>query len=140
MLMATVIAVPLSWYLMKTSLFIPMSISLGFMVLGMLIVLLLPETLNRSQVPDPAEDISSSAADSEDEGGLPNSSKKKTIILVVVRKVEESRFIFASPMLCALAVTFLVQSIHWMSIELLFQFASERFHWSLANVSLSTSL
>lgn len=103
------------------------------MVLAMLIVLLLPETLDRSQVPDPAEDMSGSDVDSgTDEGGL----KKRTVISVVIRKVEESRFIFASPMLIALAVTFLVQSMHGSSIQLLFQFASERFHWSLADVSL----
>jgi hypothetical protein len=105
------------------------------MVLGTLVILLLPETLNRSQVPDPAEDMSSSDVDSGDEGGLLNSSKKKMIISVIVRKVEDTRFIFASSMLCALAVTFLVQSLHGVSISLLVQFASERFHWSLADVS-----
>jgi hypothetical protein len=133
-LIATVVAIPLSWQLLKKSMFVPLSVSLGFVLLGTLIVLLVPETLNRSQIPDPAEDLSSSDVDSGDEGGLLNSSRKKTMISIIVRKVEDSRFIFASPMLCALAVTFLVQSLHGASISLLFQFASERFHWSLANV------
>lgn len=117
--------------------FVPMTVSVGFMVFGTLIVLFVPETLNRSQVPDPAEDMSNSDVDSEDEGGLLNASskKKKTIISVIVRKVEDARFIFSSSMLCAVAVTFLVQSLHGVSISLLFQFASERFHWSLADVS-----
>jgi hypothetical protein len=136
-LIAGVFAIPLSWYLMKKDMdpFVPMTIAVGLMALAMLILLLVPETLNRSQVPDPAEDISSSDVDSGDEGGLLNTSKSRTIISVIIRKVEDARFIFASPMLCALTVTFLVQSLHGYSVQLLFQFASERFYWSLADVS-----
>jgi hypothetical protein len=131
---ATVVAIPLSWLLLKKSMFVPMSVSVGFMFLGTLVVLLVPETLNRSLVPDPAEETSGSDVDSGDEGGLLNPHKQKTIVSVIVRKIEDSRFIFSSPMLCALAVAFLVQSLHGVSISLLFQFASERFHWSLADV------
>ena len=133
-LIATVVAIPLSWLLLKKSMFVPMSVSVGFIFLGTLVLLLVPETLNRSLVLDPAEETSGSDVDSGDEGGLLNPRKQKTIVSVIVKKVEDLRFIFSSPMLCALAVTFLVQSLHGTSISLLFQFASERFHWSLANV------
>ncbi|KAG0645285.1 MFS efflux pump [Hyphodiscus hymeniophilus] len=136
-LIGGVFAVPASWYLMKQGVnpFVPMTVSIGFITLGLLVVVFIPETLNRTQVPDPAEGMSSSDIDSEDEGGLLSASKKPTFISVMVRKVEEVRFIFASPMLLALTITFLVQSMHAVSMQLLFQFASERFHWSLADSS-----
>lgn len=134
-LIAGVLAIPFSWYLMKKSSFVPMTISIGFLFLGMLVVFFLPETLDRSHVPDPAEGTSGSDPESGDEGGLLDLPKKKSVISVIVRKAEESRFIFASPMLIAVAISFLVQSTHAFSIQLLFQFASERFHWSLADVS-----
>ena len=125
---------------MKSSNFIPLTIATGFLVLGTIVILFMPETLDRSRVVDPVEDMSSSDEESSDEGGLLDTSKKSTLLSAFVRKVEESRFIFASPMLCALAISFLAQSMHGLSNSLLFQFASERFHWSLANVSLSLPL
>jgi hypothetical protein len=138
-LVATLIAIPFSWQLLKKSMFVPLSVSLGFFAFGIVVLFFMPETLDRTKISDPAG-ISSSDEESGDEGGLLNPPRKRTLFSVLTKKVEDSRLIFATPMLFSLGITFIVMSLHAISISILCQFASERFHWSIADVSSSPPL
>ena len=136
-LISTVIGVPAAWYLMKKNLWVPMCLGLGFMILSLIICLFLPETLDRSEVPDPALDSESDAdvASIEDRRTSshrqPSTGKK---IAHMFKKVKESHFIFTKPILFALSITFLLQSLYGHSIDTIFQLASERFRWSVGDV------
>ena len=121
---------------MKRSPWVPMLLGLGFIGFGTILTILLPETLNLTKAPHTVPDAPTAQPDqnlmdTSDERS--NSSAKKGIV-AVLEKLEDARFVFASPALCTLAFTFLFQSLGGNSISLLFQLASKRFHWSLAGV------
>jgi hypothetical protein len=134
-LISTVVGVPFAWYLMKKNLWLPMWLGVGFMALGLVVCLFLPETLERSKLLDPAFDSSMDEIDETPD--RPNSSHqypKRKNMSRMFAKMKDSHFIFTSPMLFALSVTFLLQTLSIRVTEFLFQLASERFHWPLGDV------
>jgi hypothetical protein len=139
-LTATVVAVPLAWYLMKRTLWTPMLLGLAFVMLGTFLITLLPETLSLPKILHavPEDPIAPEDADTDqdlsDSSDRNSSSSTKKGFLTILEKLEDARFVFASPMLCTLAFVFLVQTLGGNSVPLLLQLASKRFHWSLADV------
>jgi len=139
-LVATVAGVPLAYWLMKYSVWLPMVIGACVVIFGVLFIFLLPETLDRHQVHRPSGHgaqeslLPSSSTEQEEDEEAPASFSKKNLSGILLR-IEESRFVFKSPLLCALAFTFLVRRLDRDSIQLLFQLASKRFNWSLGEVS-----
>jgi hypothetical protein len=126
---------------MKTSVWLPMLIGGGIVIFGTLFIFFIPETLDRGQVYRPSghgEQESllspSSVEQEEDEDEAPASFSRKSFSGILLR-IEESRFVFKSPLLCVLAFTFLVRRLDRDSVQLLFQLASKRFNWSLGEVS-----
>ena len=107
----------------------------GFIALGNMLVLFLPETLQQANKNDAA--LNHLVQDSHtDEDISPTQAKSSKIDLrvFIVKLVHDSRFILANPGLCALIFTFILSSLSNNSISILFQLASLRFHWSLADV------
>lgn len=124
---------------MKHSVWLAIIIGLGFIILGSIAMIFLPETLDRHKVHrsvvsrngetesllhDPSED-------GEGEEEEPISFSKKSLALFLER-IEESRFVFKSRLLCVLSLTFSVRRLGMD--QLMFQLASKRFHWSLGEV------
>lgn len=124
-MVATVVAVPLAWLLMQQDVWIPILVGLGFILFGMILLLGLPETLYRLRPFDPIHDDDRSSEHEE-------SADPKTTNVVEIFKW--SRFVFTSPLLCIMALTFLVQSLTQSNNHILLQLASQRFDWSFANV------
>ncbi|MCJ1360355.1 MAG: hypothetical protein MMC33_010360 [Icmadophila ericetorum] len=135
-LISTVVGIPLSWLLMKTDPFKALLVATGFIALGNVLVLFLPETLQLAKKNDAALNHLAPESDTE-EGISPALAKSSKIDLKVsiVEFVEDSRFIWANPGLCALIFTFILSTLSSNSISILFQLASQRFHWSLADAS-----
>jgi len=104
-----------------------MFVIVGLFIMGFLVCLFLPETLERSKI----------AAASTESGRLPEhdqSIQKK--MSHMVETVRDSLSIFESYLIFGLSIAFLLQTLHGYSVDILFQLASARFHWSLAEVSL----
>ncbi|PQE09465.1 Major facilitator superfamily domain general substrate transporter protein [Rutstroemia sp. NJR-2017a BVV2] len=135
-LLATFGGVPFAWWLMKRNVWIPMLVSLVFMLSGSLLVLALPETLH---LRDPSYNpVSTPGAEndeeqcSEEEETLSFTQKNWRILL---DKFEESRFVFTHPKIFVLSLVFLTQSIHGYINPFLLQLASKRLHWKLSEAS-----
>ncbi|RAL09039.1 uncharacterized protein BO97DRAFT_459422 [Aspergillus homomorphus CBS 101889] len=136
-LISTVVGIPLSWLLMKIDPFNALLAASGFIALGNMLVLFLPETLQQAKKNDDAA-LNHLVQDSHtDEDISPTRAKSSKIDLrvMIVKVVHDSRFILANPGLCALIFTFIPSSLSNNSVSILFQLASLRFHWSLAEAS-----
>lgn len=103
-----------------------------FLVLGTVSCFFLPETLERSKRIDEHDD-DANCADDNHASSQPISAREK--ISQMLARISDSVFIFKSPMLFGLSITFLLHSLGAQISEFLFQLASSRFHWTLAEVS-----
>jgi hypothetical protein len=115
-----------------------MFVIVGFFTLGFVLCLFLPETLERSKLPDPNTEtvIYENNFPAENESISAHQKSIQRRIFQVFRSLQDALSIFKSYLLFGLSFTFLLQILHGYSLEILFQLASERFHWSLGNVSL----
>jgi len=136
-LIATLAGVPLAFGLMKYNVWLPMLVGLGIILLGLFAICFLPETLDRHKSHDPSsssdqhgEGESLLRTEPEEEEATISFSRKS--LSLFLERIEESRFVFKSPLLCVLAFTFLSSRLNL--VQLLFQLASKRFHWSLGEV------
>ncbi|KAH8588375.1 major facilitator superfamily domain-containing protein [Bisporella sp. PMI_857] len=134
-LASTVIGVPLASHMMKKNYIVPMWLGIGFIALGIPCTLWLPETLEKRVTPYPDSD--SDTEYGEDQESLPETRNTSLghQILTFLTKTKGKHFMLQSPMLMALSLTFIIQSLSGRSTEFLYQLASERFHWKLADAS-----
>lgn len=134
-ILSEVLATPLSAYVMTFDPLIPYVLGLVMIIVGSLPALVLPETLN-----DAKERLSqSSAAVDEDDGPGPDPLVKQTLVQTVVRQVrkfiESTRCIWQNTSVMLALFAFFVTTISRQSTNLLIQYASLKFHWSIARVS-----
>ena len=106
----------------------------GFLVVGTILVMFLPETLERSKSAEDLIDVEVNETSSEN-GRISKvqSSIKKTLAQGFCG-LQDALSIFNSPLILGLSFTFLLQLVHPLSFELAFQLASERFNWALSDV------
>lgn len=116
---------------MKINSFNALMAASGFIALGNMLVLLLPETLQHAKESDAV--IQESHTEEEISPGQAT-SYKIDLRTSIATLVHDSRFILANKSLCALLFTFFLSSLSNKSVSILFQLASVRFHWSLADV------
>lgn len=131
---ATVIGVPSAWYLMEGNLFIPMWIGSACIASTIPMVSLIPETLKRNKIPDAIMDCEDPVFTSAEELSSPQDVSIKARFLKFCSDTKEASFILKSPILLALSVTFLFQSLGGSLVEYQYLLASERFHWKLKDV------
>jgi hypothetical protein len=111
---------------MKVNVWIPMIVIVGLLTLGFVLCLFLPETLERSKVPELSTENGPTAAQRQ---------SIRTRIVQVFQSIQDNLSIFESYLLFGLSITFLLSTLHGYSLDILFQLASARFHWSLGKVS-----
>lgn len=136
-LLATVLAVPLAWYLVRFNLWLPMLLGFACILIGTFLTLLVPETLNRKEVNNPESEplINRQDADS-DQGEDAVTSSLESLSKSLLSHLKQLHFIIASPILLILAATFFANSLGQRVIMLLLQFTSNRFGKTLAEASL----
>jgi hypothetical protein len=137
-LIAGVIGVPVAWQMLKTGHMLPLIVGVGFVTVGCALPLfLIPETRARAIIPDPT-------LETDDEGGLldvePHHISTRKRISNFIENAKETSFVFKSPMLFAISLTFLLQTLPGRSGAFLVQLASTRFNWTLGEVSWLNSL
>ena len=132
-LMSTVFGVPSAWYLMDGNLYIPIWISFAFIVSPLPLVFFIPETLKREKAEDPVP-VYEETTPTDTELSRSRDATIKGRFLKFCSDAKEASFVLRSPMLLALSVTFLFQSLGGRSGEYQYMLASERFHWKLKDV------
>ena len=138
---------------MAKSPWIPLLLALLFVTLCFGMTLALPETLpikiptpkNTAVVVDPTDHQSRLLDHSITEQSEDSSSEDEVAGLKKWRhRVRETRQLFAfvtrDATIAALVLTFLISRVGRHSINLLLQYASKRYNWSLSKVSLSLGL
>lgn len=109
-----------------------MAVSLGCFLASSLMMFFIPETLNwkhenSTALSDPVDTTEGESHDDFNQQSFPYKIVEGTRIMF-----DEVRHIFASPPVATLAATFLVNSLGAFAVNLLLQYASEKFHWSYA--------
>ncbi|CAG8954545.1 hypothetical protein HYFRA_00004460 [Hymenoscyphus fraxineus] len=124
--------------LMETNPWLPMFLGLGAMVFSGLTVIILPESLNKI----PNRQIATSSLNSAiiDRDNCEDRSLKTYSLAAIAQKgrwlVDEYRCVFVSPIVAMLICTSLMNSLSKHSVDLLLQYASRRYHWTIAQTGL----
>ncbi|KAJ9483350.1 hypothetical protein VN97_g10057 [Penicillium thymicola] len=137
---AEILATPLSAYLMTFGPMVPYTLSIGIIILGSIPALFLPETLKHPKQTGVNEEASEQ--DSESERSQP--PRKQTVLQEVIRQVREfarsTRFIWTDTNICLMVFVMFVTMMTRQSTNLLLQYVSKKFDWSISRASLLISL
>jgi hypothetical protein len=109
--------------------------AVGFNALSVFMALFLPETLpiSISEHPSDNSDSSSIVSDSSERSEEP--VKGKTLLSRVRKSKELFGFVTNNAAVAALVLTFLISKVGRQATNILFQYASIKYHWSLSQVS-----
>lgn len=115
----------------------PFVLGLIVIVVGFLPAIFLPETLPDAKAKRPAPQDTAST----DSGGRAGLSWKQEVLQELVRQVnafkDSTRFIWRDPRVCLMIVILFVSVMSRQSTNILLQYASKKFNWSIARVSTS---
>ncbi|CAG7963727.1 unnamed protein product [Penicillium olsonii] len=132
---AEILAAPLSAYMLTFGPMVPFMLSLGLIILGALPTLLLPETL------EDAIAKRTKRAEPDQHGLQPD---KTTVVQELTRKAREftesTRFIWSDFNVCLMVMVLFVTVMGRQCTDLLMQYVSQRFDWSIGRSSLLISL
>ena len=143
-LIAECVTPPFTSYLMAKSVWTPLLLVLVFDLLGFAILLALPETLPHTMPIDIAANplLADESSDDESEDRTPleddDSSPKKPTAIDRFKK--SFRFITRDTAVIALVITFLISKVGRQSINILLQYVSKRYHWTLSKVSFKPGM
>lgn len=139
-LVADLITPPITSFLMDRHLWIPIVAAMGFQTLSVIMSTFLPETLPKlghrdlrgSLEPSP---IPSNTLERDDGTG------KHNIILKLVRKINDLfGFLTHNTAVAILVPTFLISKVGRQAMNILFQYASIKYNWTLSQVNSSETL
>lgn len=129
-MLSPLVGVPAAWYFMKTSLLLAMEIGLGFVCGGSFLVFFLPETLDRTKASAlPSQAISGN--ESQDDEGSSRSFKIRSAF----DAIQGLNSVLTTPAVPMLLITFVTVPMNIRSTSFIVQYASDKYHWSIADVS-----
>lgn len=113
---------------------VPYTLSIGIIILGSIPALFLPETLKHPKQTRVNQEASEQ--DSESEQSQP--PRKQTVLQEVTRQVREfarsTRFIWTDTKICLMVFVMFVTMMTRQSTNLLLQYVSKKFDWSISRV------
>ncbi|CAI7565045.1 unnamed protein product [Penicillium bialowiezense] len=142
---AEILASPLSAYLMTKGPMFPYLLSLGLIIVGSLPAIFLPETLEdakakRTKQPEPEQHDGTEPLESAE----PLESDKRTVIQELTRQAREfsdsTRFIWSDFNVVLMVMVLFVTVMSRQCTNLLLQYVSAKFDWSIGRSSLLISL
>lgn len=135
-ILAEILATPVSAYLMTFDIVFPYVLGLIVIIVGFLPALILPESLPAAKAKRSAQKDTPSTR-SEDSAGV---SGKHEVLRELARQLSEfkesTRFIWRDTNICLMIVIMFVSIMSRQSTYMLLQYASKKFNWSLAKVSI----
>ncbi|PWY83292.1 MFS transporter [Aspergillus sclerotioniger CBS 115572] len=136
-LLSEIVAIPLSAWIMSSSVWIPWMLGLACEIGGALIVLLLPETKPKS-AENPVSDVESETAD-RPEGS--SAFAWSSIVRFARSQITELKdFVCEHPSSLVVFLAFFMSSYGIVAVPFMLQYVSRRFSWSLAEASLLISV
>ncbi|RFU28106.1 hypothetical protein B7463_g8215, partial [Scytalidium lignicola] len=132
-MLSPLVGVPAAWYLMKTSPLLAMELGLIFICCGLFLIFFLPETLDRTKLSTLGSQIIGSN-ESPDDDSLWRSFKMGSIL----GAIQDSTSVLTIPAVRMLLITFVTWPVTTRSSLFLVQYASDKYHWSIADASLLT--
>ncbi|KAM0349700.1 hypothetical protein ACHAPU_003529 [Fusarium lateritium] len=139
-LVADLIVPPITSMLMHKNTWIPLLLAVAFQGLSVILALALPETLpvtDGKKYDQDADDMSSIATSSETEA--PSKSHGKWTSWFT-RNKHSFDFVIKDRALSALVFTFLISKVGRQAANMLFQYVSKRYGWTLAQAGFLISL
>lgn len=134
MILAEILATPVSAYLMTYDAAMPYALGLVIIVVGMIPAIFLPETLAFAKARKSAQ----LHATPTDSSGTEVPGKHEALQDLIRRAREfknSTKFIWRDKNVCLLVVILLVSVMSRQSTNILLQYASKKFNWSIARVS-----
>ncbi|KAL5366548.1 major facilitator superfamily domain-containing protein [Aspergillus floccosus] len=135
-LLAEILAAPLSAWMMTRSLWAPFLLGEFCEVCGLLAGLVIPETL-QSTIDGGDEEEANDASDAPENSP---STWKDRVQHAWVQLAHWTTYIWGSRNSLAISVAFLTASVGQQSLQLMLQYVSKRFSWSMAEASFLISL
>lgn len=131
---AEILATPLSAYLMTFGAMVPYTLSIGIIILGSIPALFLPETLKHPK----RKRGNQEAPEQDSESDQSQPPRKQTVLQEVTRQVREfaqsTRFIWTDTNICLMVFVMFVTVMTRQSTNLLLQYVSKKFDWSISRV------
>ncbi|KAL4929070.1 putative MFS transporter [Aspergillus undulatus] len=145
-LVADIVANPISAWLMTISPWLPYLLSMGTEIVGVLAALAIPETLPKT-LDEEEDSTTQSAADSDgvenvvDDNGNGQAGMFKTFFHPAATQMLHLRdFIWSDRNVLAISVAFFAANAGQQSLNLMLQYASKRFSWSMGEASILKSI
>ncbi|KAJ5419500.1 uncharacterized protein N7487_003050 [Penicillium crustosum] len=140
-ILAEILATPISAYLMTFSPMLPNLLGVGLIILGTIPVVFLPETLKDAKA---KRSIPAGTEHATENERLEQQRVKKEVLQEFTRQIREfiesTRFIWSDSNVCIMVIVAFVTVIGRQSTNLLLQYVSKKFDWSIARSSLLISL
>ncbi|KAI0805581.1 major facilitator superfamily domain-containing protein [Xylaria sp. FL0064] len=127
---------PFTYVLMKSDVWTPLLVAVGFQVLATIMTLFIPETL-----PVAISEIGAGSSNSSPISSRPPSLYEPASKSGWLRQVKDSfAFVTRDKTVVALVFTFLISKVGRQSSNILFQYVSKRYGWALSQAGLLLSL
>ncbi|KAK4864022.1 hypothetical protein LT330_010232 [Penicillium expansum] len=137
---AEILATPISAYLMTFGPMVPFMLSICIILVGSMPAFFLPETLRNAK----GKRVNREGPEQESEGDQSQPPRKQTVLQEVSRQVREfaqsTRFIWADSNVCLMVFVMFVTVMSRQCTNLLLQYVSKKFDWSISRASLLISL
>jgi hypothetical protein len=135
-LVADLIVPPITSMLMHKNTWIPLLLAVAFQGLSVILALGLPETLPVAETKRSREDASDISSDYtiSEQREIPSKSDGK-LGSWLARNKDSFDFVLKDRVLSALVFTFLISKVGRQATNILFQYVSKRYGWTLAQVS-----
>lgn len=113
---------------------VPYILSIGIIILGSIPALFLPETLKHPK----QNRVNQEAPEQDSESEQSQPPRKRTVLQEVTRQVREfaqsTRFIWTDTNICLMIFVMFVTVMSRQSTNLLLQYVSKKFDWSISRV------
>ncbi|KAJ5682954.1 hypothetical protein N7462_006119 [Penicillium macrosclerotiorum] len=142
--LAEVMATPVSAFLMGYSIWLPYILGLVVMVIGSIPILFLPETLEEAKAKKRASRLRSGTESPMVSSEPADLTGKPAVVQDLIRQIEEfknsTRFIWRDRNIWLLVLCLFVTVMTRQTNNVLLQYVSKKFDWSIAQASLLISL
>jgi hypothetical protein len=139
-ILAEILGTPISAWMMQHDIWLPYILGVVIIIVGSAPILLLPETLEEAKAKKARyrREAGLDAVETNHTDGRIEPSNKRPVLQEIIHQAREfkdsTQFIWRNYSVCLVILCLLVTVISRQSSNVLLQFASKKFNWSIARV------